>query len=94
MQTGINTTPLLKMTTSSMSNHPLKKERKILTVYKAQGNSTHLHSLQYSKQVEFSQGIKLDVAYLMELNSELRSEINTDSLLVYRIMGGGNMLVQ
>jgi len=92
MQTGINTTPLLKMTTNSMGDHPLKKERKLLTVYKARGNATQLHSLRFSKQVEFSQGIRLDVAYLIgkiiELNSELRAENHANILLVYRVTKG------
>lgn len=88
MKTGINTTPLLKMTVDAMSDHPFNKGRKLLTVYKARGNSTQLHSLQYSKQVELCRGIKLDVAYLIEhiitLNAHLRNEIGSKSLFVYR----------
>jgi hypothetical protein len=90
MQTGINPSPLLNMTTSALSDHPLKKNRKLLTVFKYRGNATQLHSLRISSKVELAQGIKLDVAYLIEriteLNESLRTETNTEMLLVFRTL--------
>jgi hypothetical protein len=88
MQTGINTTPLLNMTTDSLSDHPLKSNRKLLTVYKARGNATQLHNLRKSEQVELVQGVKLDVAYIIEritaLNKSMRDELGSDNLMLYR----------
>lgn len=88
MQTGINTSPLLNMTTDSLSDHPLKSNRKLLTVYKARGNATQLHNLRKSEDLALVQGIKLDVAYIIErimaLNEPLRDEACSDLLLVYR----------
>ncbi|MBF4274977.1 phage integrase SAM-like domain-containing protein, partial [Vibrio anguillarum] len=40
IQTGINTSPLLDMTTDSLTDHPLKDCRKLLTVFKKRGNAT------------------------------------------------------
>jgi hypothetical protein len=91
MQTGINTTPLLNITTDSLSDHPLKSNRKLLTVYKARGNATQLHNLRKSEQVELVQGVKLDVAYIIEritaLNKSMRDELGSDSLMLYRKNG-------
>jgi hypothetical protein len=88
MQTGINTSPLLNMTTDSLSDHPLKSNRKLLTVYKARGNATQLHNLRKSENLELVQGVKLDVAYIIEriaaLNKPLSDEINSNTLLLYR----------
>lgn len=87
MQTGINPSPLLNMTTSALSDHPLKKNRKLLTVFKHRGNATQLHSLRASSEVELAQGIKLDVAYLIEriieLNESFRTEAKINRLLVF-----------
>ncbi|MGP9671104.1 phage integrase SAM-like domain-containing protein [Pseudoalteromonas sp. AOP31-A2-14] len=66
IQTGINTSPLLNMTTDSLTDHPLKDCRKLLTVFKKRGNTTQLHNLRKSQELEVVQGIKLDVAYLIE----------------------------
>ncbi|MBA6355289.1 MULTISPECIES: hypothetical protein [unclassified Colwellia] len=92
MQTGINTTPLLNMTTDSLSDHPLKSNRKLLTVYKARGNATQLHNLRKSEQVELVQGVKLDVAHIIEritaLNKSVRDKLGSNSLIVYRPTGG------
>lgn len=92
MQTGINTTPLLNMTTDSLSDHPLKSNRKLLTVYKARGNATQLHNLRRSEQLELVQGVKLDVAHVIEritfLNNPLRDALGSDILLLYRSMRG------
>ena len=88
MQTGINTSPLLNMKTDSLSDHPLKSNRKLLTVYKARGNATQLHNLRKSENLELVQGVKLDVAYIIEriaaLNKPLRDGISSNKLLVYR----------
>ncbi|MFT5850485.1 MAG: hypothetical protein ACI87J_000433 [Colwellia sp.] len=92
MQTGINASPLLSMTTDSLSDHPLKSNRKLLTVYKSRGNATQLHNLRKSEDLELVQGVKLDVAYIIEritaLNKPLRNEMNSNTLLVYRIERG------
>ncbi|MEI6897413.1 MAG: hypothetical protein V5786_08015 [Psychromonas sp.] len=88
MQTGINTSPLLNMTINALSDHPLKDNRKLLTVYKARGNATQLHNLRKSENVELAQGVKLNVAYLIEriieLNAVYRNENENITLLIYR----------
>jgi hypothetical protein len=88
MQTGINTSPLLNMTTDSLGDHPLKSNRKLLTVYKSRGNATQLHNLRKSEELELVRGVKLDVAFIIEkiiaLNKSIRDEICSDSLLIYR----------
>lgn len=87
MQTGINTTPLLNMTTNSLSDHPLKSNRKLLTVYKARGNATQLHNLRKSENIELAQGVKLDVAQIIDiiikLNKPVRDRLSSISLLTY-----------
>ncbi|MFA0378140.1 phage integrase SAM-like domain-containing protein [Vibrio sp. 10N.222.54.A3] len=87
IQTGINTSPLLNMTTDSLSDHPLKDCRKLLTVFKKRGSSTQLHNLRKSEELEVVQGIKLDVAYLIEAiierNTQERKSIDTDLVFVY-----------
>ena len=93
IQTGINTSQLLNMTTDSLSDHPLKDNRKLLTVFKKRGNATQLHNLRKSKGVEVVQGIKLDVAYLIEViierNAQARELTNTDLVFVYETTRGG-----
>nr|MBF4237277.1 hypothetical protein [Vibrio anguillarum] len=42
IQTGINTSPLLNMTTDALTDHPLKDNRKLLTVFKKRGNAKQL----------------------------------------------------
>lgn len=87
MQTGINTSPLLGMTTDSLSDHPLKKNRKLLTVFKKRGNATQLHNLRKSEELVLAQGVKLDVSYMIEritaLNKPIRDALNSDHLLLY-----------
>lgn len=87
MQTGINVSPLLNMTINALSDHPLKNNRKLLTVYKVRGNATQLHNLRKSENVELAQSVKLDVAYLIEriieLNAIHRDESESITLLVY-----------
>ena len=94
MQTGINTTPLLEMTTNSLSDHPLKKNRKLLTVFKKRGNATQLHNLRKSEELSLVQGVKLDVAYMIEritaLNKPLRDTLNSDHLLLFTSRNGAN----
>lgn len=87
MQTGINTSPLLEMTTNSLRDHPLKNNRRLLTVFKRRGNATQLHNLRKSEELTLAQGVKLDVAYLIEriimLNQAFRDALNSDHLLLY-----------
>ncbi len=94
MQTGINTTPLLEMSVGSLSDHPLKANRRLLTVYKRRGNATQLHNLRKSEAIDVVQGVKLDVALFFEtiikLNASSREELNTDLLLTYTPTRGQN----
>jgi hypothetical protein len=94
MQTGINTSPLLEMTADSLSDHPLKKNRKLLTVFKKRGNATQLHNLRKSEELSLVQGVKLDVAYTIEritaLNQPLRDTLNSDHLLLFTSRSGAN----
>ncbi|WP_394245477.1 hypothetical protein [Vibrio astriarenae] len=87
IQTGINTSPLLNMTTEALSDHPLKDNRKLLTVFKKRGNATQLHNLRKSEELEVVQGIKLDVAYLIEViierNAQVRNSTDTNLVFVY-----------
>ncbi|AYO24066.1 hypothetical protein D0856_29050 [Vibrio owensii] len=87
MQTGINTRPLLEMSVNALSEHPLKANRRLLTVFKRRGSSTQLHNLRKSEEVDIIQGVKLDVALLIEtvtkLNASSREALNTDLLLTY-----------
>ncbi|PSW53490.1 phage integrase SAM-like domain-containing protein [Photobacterium leiognathi] len=93
IQTGINTSPLLNMTTEALSDHPLKDSRKLLTVFKKRGNATQLHNLRKSEELEVVQGIKLDVAYLIEAiierNALIREATNSDLVFTYEITRGG-----
>lgn len=93
IQTGINTSPLLNMTTEALSDHPLKDNRKLLTVFKKRGNATQLHNLRKSEQLEVVQGIKLDVAYLIaaiiERNAKVREATDSDLVFTYKTTGGG-----
>ena len=93
IQTGINTSPLLNMTTNALSNHPLKDNRKLLTVFKKRGNTTQLHNLRKSKELDITQSIKLDVAYLIEviiqLNALVRQATDSDLVFVYAITNHG-----
>lgn len=93
IQTGINTSPLLYMTTEALSDHPLKDNRKLLTVFKNRGNGQQLHNLRKSESLEVVQGIKLDVAYLINLiierNAQVRALTNTDLVFVYKTASAG-----
>ena len=93
VQTGINTSPLLNMTTDSLSDHPLKDNRKLLTVFKKRGNATQLHNLRKSESLEIVQGVKLDVAYFIEraieLNASVRQAIDSDLVFMYAVQGNG-----
>lgn len=93
IQTGINTSPLLNMTTEALSDHPLKESRKLLTVFKKRGNALQLHNLRKSQELEVVQGIKLDVAYLIEAiierNAQIREITDSDLVFTYEITRGG-----
>jgi hypothetical protein len=94
MQTGINTSPLLEMTTDSLSDHPLKHNRKLLTVFKKRGSATQLHNLRNSEELVLAQGIKLDVAHMIErmaiLNQPFRDALNNNHLLLFCSLSGPN----
>lgn len=93
IQTGINTSPLLNMTIDALSDHPLKDNRKLLTVFKNRGNATQLHNLRKSEELEVVQGIKLDVAYLIaaiiERNAQIREATDSDLVFTYETTRGG-----
>ena len=93
IQTGINTSPLLNMTTHALSDHPLKDNRKLLTVFKRRGNATQLHNLRKSEEIDVVQGVKLDVAHLIGLiikwNAQARQSTDSDLVFIYSIAGGG-----
>ncbi|MGF1831498.1 hypothetical protein L4D04_20450 [Photobacterium angustum] len=97
IQTGINTSPLLNMTTEALSDHPLKESRKLLTVFKKRGNATQLHNLRKSEELEVVQGIKLDVAYLIEAiierNAHIRKATNSDVVFVYESASNGSGVI-
>ncbi|WP_318511601.1 hypothetical protein [Photobacterium leiognathi] len=92
MKTGINTSPLLNMTTEALSDHPLKENRKLLTVFKKRGIATQLHNLRKSEALEVVQGIKFDVAYLIEAiierNAQIRKATDSNLVFVYETTGG------
>ncbi len=94
IQTGINTSPLLNMTTDALTEHPLKDNRKLLTVFKKRGNAKQLHNLRKSENVEVVQGVKLDVAYLIEViiqrNGLVRQATNSDLVFTYKSKKKGN----
>lgn len=83
MVTGINPSPLLNMTISALSDHPLKDNRKLLTVHKRRGNATHLYSLRQSEDIQIVQGIKLNAANLIEkviaANAPCRKKLDNDA---------------
>lgn len=87
-RSGMNTTPLLEMTVDSIQDHPLKDDRKLLVLYKRRGNSTQIQSLRWSKEVKKAQTVMPDVAvivdHIIKMNDEIRNELNTDSVFVYR----------
>lgn len=93
IQTGINTSPLLNMTTDGLSDHPLKDNRMLLTVLKNRGKATQLHNLRKSEVLEVVQGIKLDVAYLIEViierNAQVRESTDTDLVFSYKATESG-----
>ncbi|PMH10379.1 hypothetical protein BCU75_10510 [Vibrio splendidus] len=95
MQTGVNTTPLLEMSVTSLSDHPLKPNRRLLTLFKRRGNATQLHNLRKSEDIDIVQGVKLDVALFIEtitkLNASSREELNTDLLLTYTSTSASNV---
>jgi len=87
-RSGMNTTPLLEMTIDSIKAHPLKDNRKLLVLYKRRGNSTQVQSLRGSKEVKKAQTVMPDVAVIVDhiimMNDEIRNELNTDRVFVYR----------
>lgn len=91
IQTGINASPLLNMTTDALSAHPLKDNRMLLTVFKSRGHANQLHNLRRSEDLEVVQGVKLDVAYMIkkiiQLNASVRQRTSLDRVFVYKSTG-------
>ncbi len=94
MRSGMNTTPLLEMTTDSIKAHPLKEDRKLLVLYKRRGNSTSIQALRHSKKVENAQTVLADVAVIVEHiiknNALIRAETGTDLVFSYRSTAKSN----
>lgn len=88
LRSGMNTTPLLEMTTDSIQAHPLKENRKLLVLYKRRGNATHIQSLRHSSNVENAQTVLADVAvmvqHIIDMNQSLRAQSGTDLVFSYR----------
>ena len=93
LRSGMNTTPLLEMTTDSIQDHPLKDNRKLLVLYKRRGNATHIQNLRHSTNVENVQTVLADVAvmvqHIIDMHQSLRAESGTDLVFSYRSSGGG-----
>ncbi|WP_033422830.1 hypothetical protein [Hydrogenovibrio halophilus] len=91
LRSGMNTTPLLEMTTDSIQEHPLKENRKLLVLYKRRGNATHIQNLRHSTNVENVQTVLADVTvmiqHVIDMNQSLRAESGTDLVLSYRTTG-------
>lgn len=94
LRSGMNTTPLLEMTTDSIQDHPLKENRKLLVLYKRRGNATHIQNLRHSTNVENVQTVLADVAvmvqHIIDINQSLRAESGTDLVFSYRAIGSNN----
>lgn len=92
LRSGMNTTPLLEMTTDSIKAHPLKENRKLLVLYKRRGNATHIQNLRHSTNVENVQTVLADVAvmvqHIIDMNQSLRAESGTDLVFSYRDLRG------
>lgn len=88
LRSGMNTTPLLEMTTDSIKEHPLKENRKLLVLYKRRGNATHIQTLRHSTNVENVQTVLADVAimvqHIIDMNQSLRAERGTDLVFSFR----------
>lgn len=88
LRSGMNTTPLLEMTTDSIQAHPLKENRKLLVLYKRRGNATHIQSLRHSSNVQNVQTVLADVAvmvqHIIEMNQSARAQSGTDLVFSYR----------
>lgn len=94
LRSGMNTTPLLEMTTDSVQEHPLKENRKLLVLYKRRGNATKIQVLRHQKKVENVQTVLADVGIMIEhivrRNALLRQEMGSDLVLIYRSICGAN----
>lgn len=92
LRSGMNTTPLLEMTTDSVQGHPLKANRKLLVLYKRRGNATKIQVLRHQKKVENVQTVLADVGLMIEhiirCNASLGQEMGSDLALVFRSGGG------
>lgn len=89
LRSGMNTTPLLEMTTDSIKDHPLKEDRKLLVLYKRRGsNAIHTQSIRNTNAIENIQTVFPDVAviaqHIIEMNQSLRAEIESDLVFSFR----------
>ena len=94
LRSGMNTTPLLEMTVDAIQSHPLKDDRKLFVLYKRRGNATHIQSLRHSHSVKNAQTVLADVAviiaHIIKCNQDIRAEIGSDLVLVYRSLAFDN----
>jgi hypothetical protein len=94
LRSGMNTTPLLEMTSNSIQDNPLHTNRKTLVLYKRRGNNTQIQSLRGARPVENVQTVLPDVVAIVEhilcYNVQLRESIKTNLVFTYRSSGGSN----
>lgn len=83
MRTGINSVPLLELTTSSMGEHFLPN-RKALTVFKRRGNSSYLSPLRRRSDDEHTHGILPESATIIERAIELTATLRGDAPQVWK----------
>lgn len=88
LRSGVNTTPLLEMTTDSIQAHPLKDNRKLLVLYKRRGHNTYIQTLRHSAKIKKVQTVLADVEvmvqHMINHNQSFRTEANSDLLFSYR----------
>jgi hypothetical protein len=94
LRCGVNTTPLLEMTIDSIKEHPLKKNRRLLILYKRRSNANHVHSIRQPMKVQSTHSVVADaeviITHVTKLNSSLRKEAKSDLLFLYRDKGRSN----
>jgi len=66
LRTGRNTTPLVKMKTDCLQDHPLKENRKLMVVFKRRAGKTHIVSLRAVEEIETMTTIMPDVVAIIE----------------------------
>lgn len=87
LRTGMNTTPLLEMTTDAISDHPFKENRKLLTLFKRRGNATQIQSIRWSEEKPTVRDVLPDVGgivnHIIATNSEARKAAESELVFVY-----------